>query len=414
MKRSKTTVIVAISLILVVLLAIYLNYSGSRGNVTVELEFFLDNVRLVAAHERIADIYMEENPHIGINFVAPPDAEAALLARIATGDPPDIMNIYPAEVLYRSYMADGMFVDITDHPMLDRIPADILAISELNGRQYAIPIALSGYGVFYNKDIFAAHGFMPPTTYAEFIQLCRALQEAGELPLVFFDRSAGGVGQMTERFSGILDNDIHDTFGRIAAGDLSIWDVPEVRVLAETLLEIRQYGQMDQLGTDADQALSEFMSGNAAMMIGGTWYGATILETNPDMNFSMFPFPNPMGTVSKIPINIDTSWAISVEASSVDTALDFLNFMVRPDIIQMFANASASPIVVEGVDFPHKQLEVINNEINSGNIFRTPVIFWPPGMRANWQEIAQQLFIDHDIDKFITNTEIMIKQFYNK
>jgi len=408
MKHCKLAVITALTVFVLLLTA-----CGRNDRVTVEIEFFLDNVQLLAAHERIAEIFHEENPHVRINFVAPPDAEAAMLARIAAGDPPDIMNIYPAEVLYRQFMADGLFVNLTGHPMMNAIPADVLAISELNGNQYSIPIALSGYGIFYNRDIFARHGLTPPTTYDELIQLARALQEAGELPFTFHDRAAGRVGQMVERMIGILDNNVHETFTQIAVGEKSIWDMSEMRMLAEIMLEVREFGQLDQLGTDVGQSLADFMNGDAAMMIGGTWFGATILEESPDMNFSMFPFPNPMGEPSVIPINIETAWAISVDASCVDTAKDFLYFMVRPDIIQLFANASASPIVVEGVNFPHEQLETMNDEINSGNIFRTPVIFWPPGMRAHWQVEAQQLFLDRDIDGFITRTEAMIMQFYN-
>ena len=379
----------------------------------VELECFLIKVQALEVEEQIAAKFKEEYPNVTIRFVATPDAETALFARIAANDVPDIMNTYPAEVVYRKMMDDGLFVDLTGHDMLKNVSEATLELSEYNGKQYALPMAMSSYGVFYNKDIFAKHNLTPSADYQGFLDLCQKLKDAGELPIVFYDKSAGGVGQMAERFTGILNNDSHGLFQRIANGETDLGKEPEVRALGGALLKIREFGQKDQLGTDQDQAIADFVSGRAAMLIGGTWNVATFLKTNRDLNFAMFQFPNPLGTGESLPVNIDTSYSVYTGAADVEAALAFVAFHARPEIAQMYADVEGSPNVIKGVQYNIEQLKPINDVIMKGEMFLTPINFWPSGMRSNWEQYLQQLFIDKDVDGFVKSTQDMIMEFYN-
>lgn len=380
----------------------------------IELECFLIKVQALKVEEEIAAKFKELHPNVTVRFVATPDAETALFARIAANEVPDIMNTYPAEVVYRKMMDDGLFVDLTDHEMMKNVNDATLKLSEYNGKQYALPEAMSSYGVFYNKDIFEKHGLQPAASYPELLELCQKLKDAGELPIVFYDKSAGGVGQMAERFMGILDNDSNALFAKVAAGETDLTEKqPEVRSLGEALLKIREFGQKDQLGTDQDQAIADFVAGRAAMFIGGTWNVATFLEANKDFNFAMFQFPNPMGTGESLPVNIDTSYSVYTGSKNVDMAVEFVAFHSRPEIAQMYADVEGSPNIIKGVTYNIEQLKPINDVIMKGEMFLTPINFWPPGMRSNWEQYLQQLFIDKDVDAFVQATQDMVVEFYN-
>ncbi len=53
---------------------------------------------------------------------------------------------------------------------------------QINGHQYLIPLDTHGWGLWYNKDIFAAAGLdpnKPPQTYDEFVAACEAIKKAG-------------------------------------------------------------------------------------------------------------------------------------------------------------------------------------------------------------------------------------------
>ncbi|MCL2362169.1 MAG: extracellular solute-binding protein [Defluviitaleaceae bacterium] len=417
MKRK--VIIAALVTVILLLLAACGNGGSDSGNQDataepVELEFFLIKVQALGVHEEMQQLFNEEHPNVTVRFVATPDAETALFARVAAGDIPDMMNTFPAELIYRNMMDDGLFVDLTGHSMLGNIQPAVLDLAEHNGKLYALPIALSSYGVFYNQDLFAEHGLSVPTTYADFLAVAEAFVDTDVTPIVFFDRSAGPVGQMIERVMSILHNDSDTLFRDIVEGREDIWARNEVRALAETMLEIRQFGQLDQMGTDIDQAMAEFVSGRAAMMIGGTWHTTFFLDADPPFDYSMFQFPNPLGPQG-LPINLDTSHSIYVNASCVDSALAKLEFLSRTEIAQMYADVEGSPNIVNGVQFNTVPLREINDDMNnpSMNVFITPVNFWPPGMRARWQEYAQLLFMDRDVDGFIRNTEGMLHEFYD-
>jgi raffinose/stachyose/melibiose transport system substrate-binding protein len=388
-------------------------YVAAAESKPVELECFLIKVEALEVEEQIAAKFHEENPNVTINFVATPDAETALFARIAANDIPDIMNTYPAETVYQKMMDDGLFVDLTGNAMFDNVPDSVLKMSAYKGKQYALPLAMSSYGVFYNKDIFAKHNLTPSTDYQGFLDLCQKLKDAGEQPLEFYDKSAGGVGQMAERLTGILNNDSNALFQRVAKGETDLTKEPEIRTLGETLLKIREFGQKDQLGTDLDQVVADFISGRTAMFVGGTWNVATILKANKDLNFAMFPFPNPMGTGESLPVNIDTSYSVYTGAKDVDAAVAFVAFHARPEIAQMYADVEGSPNVIKGVTYHIEQLMPINDTIMKGAMFLTPVNFWPAGMRSSWEQYLQQLFIDKDVDAFVKATQDMVLEFYN-
>jgi len=380
----------------------------------IQLEFFLLKVQALGVHEEMAALFQQEHPHVTVQFVATPDAETAMFARIAAGDVPDMMNTFPSMLTYRLMMDDGLFVDLTDEPFMNRIPEDIKELSHHNGRQFSVPAAMSAYGVFYNRDIFAAHGLSVPETYEELLNVAQTLQDAGITPFAFYGRSAGTVGQLTERVIGILENDSDNFFRGVVEGRYDIRARPEVRIQAETILDIRNFSQPDVMAFDQDQAISEFATGRAAMIIGGTWFVTVMLEANPQFDFSIFPIPNPMGTFG-LPISIDTAWSIYSGATCVDTAVAKLEFLTRTEIAQMYADAEGSPNVIQGVQFNTVQLANINDKINDPNlnVFLTPVNFWPPGMRARWQEYTQLLLLDGDIDGFITNTETVLFEFYD-
>ncbi len=400
---------------LILALMMLAGYAGaaSAEAAPVELECFLIKVEALEVEEQIAAKFKEEYPNVTIRFVATPDAETALFARIAANDVPDIMNTYPAEVVYRKMMDDGLFVDLTGNDMFKTVPESTQKLSAYNGKQYALPLAMSSYGVFYNKDIFAKYGLTPSTDYQGFLDLCQKLKDAGVQPLEFYDKSAGGVGQMAERFTGILNNDSNALFQKVASGETDLTKEPEIRALAETLLKIREFGQKDQLGTDLDQVVADFIAGRTAMFIGGTWNVATILKANKDLNFAMFQFPNPMATGETLPVNIDTSYSVYTGAKDVDAAVAFVAFHARPEIAQMYADVEGSPNVIQGVQYNIEQLKPINDVIQKGEMFLTPVNFWPAGMRSNWEQYLQQLFIDKDVDAFVKATQDMVTEFYN-
>ena len=388
--------------------------AAAAADEPVTLEFFLLKSIALGVHEEMQELFQQENPHITVNFVAIPDPQTALFARIAAGDIPDMLNTWPTMLTYRIMMDDGLFVELSDQPWMNRIPDHILELSVHNGRHYSVPVGMSAYGVWYNQDIFAEHGISSnPTTWEELLAIAQTLQDAGVTPFALYGRAPAPIGQMMERFIGILENDSDTFFRNIVQGTEDIWARPDVRLVGEMMLDIANFSQLDVMGFDQDQAQAEFLTERAAMIIGGTWFDAAFMAAGIDFNYSIFPLPNPLGPFG-LPFSVDTAWSVASTAVCVDSGLKKLEFLTRPEISQMYADVEGSPNVVYGVVYKNEALERINAYMNDPelNVFLTPVNHWPPGFRARWQEYGQLVLMDGNVDNFVENTLRVLHEFY--
>jgi raffinose/stachyose/melibiose transport system substrate-binding protein len=379
----------------------------------VKLEYYNQKTEATQVFDDIIQKFHEANPGIQIEQIAPPDPETVLFARVASGEMPDVLFLWPAEYFYQQLMKEGLLLDITDQPFMSRANQDYVKMGDYKGRSYAVPMAVSAYGLYYNKDIFEKYGLEPPVSWDEFITLCKTLKENGVQPIVFRDRDQG---QEFERLIGILNPDISLTFERIARGETSFSVEPELRRLAESMLEIRQYGQEDTMGTDTSQALTDFFNQKAAMFINGSWMLADLKTYETDLRTEMVPFPNAMGGPSLIPINIDTAFSIGSHLSEAETqgALKFVDFLTTPEIAQIYADQEGSPNVILSTRQNIAELPVVLEQIQKGEVFLSLINFWPAGLRNAWVPSIQEMIQTKNIDQFLRISDNLMKEFYTQ
>jgi len=239
---------------------------------------------LLAEYKKIA-------PNVTIRFqpTNPPDYNATLRVQLEGNTGPDLMYA-------RSYATgvelfqQGYFADVTDIPGLtENFTASNLAPWQTeDGRMFAVPFAAVSQVVYYNKDIFAAHNLSVPNTWAEFIQVCQTLSNAGITPL------ANGIADewdileclvlgMIPNYIGGAENRILYETGQRAMSDSNFIDLfTDVQSVAPFLP-----AGFEAVGYNDSQAL--FATGSAAMFADGSWS----LGIYDDVNFewSVFAFP---------------------------------------------------------------------------------------------------------------------------
>lgn len=391
---------------------------GSAEGEAIRLEFYQQKSEVIELYDDLIARFNEQNPDIVIEQVAVPDAETALRTRCSTNDVPDIITTYPMSQMYQDMMRAGLLMDLSGEEVLNRVTEESLELAQCDGKDYAIPTVMSAYGLYYNKDIFAANGIEMPEdlTYDQFLDILQKLKDAGVQPIVFRDKDAGGVRQEADRVSGIINNDITQVFERVAKGETSLTKEPEIRMMAENMLKIREYGQTDTMGTGEEQAVSDFINGKAAMFINGSWFVTEVLKDNADLNVEMVPYPNPAGGTSKIPVSIDLAYSISASLNEQEkeAALRFIDFMTSPEIAQEFADREGSPTTVVDVTCKAPQLKRVSEMIANGEYFACPSNLVPAGMFEAWQPYLQELIIQKDIDSFLTQTDSLFTEYYNK
>lgn len=419
MKKKKITAVLMAATMTVGLLAGCGSSSsdengGKSGK--VELDFFQMKNEAKSVYDEIIAKFEEENPGVTINQISPADSETVFLTNISTGDIPDIMSIYPAEAAYQSIMDEGIMADMTDEDVLSNAEEKAVEMCKHNDKVYAMPFALSSFGIFCNKDMFEEQGLELPQTWEELINACKVFESAGITAIACNDKDSVALGQEAERIIGIIKNDVYEDFEKVGTTDASFTDddLPYVREMAEAMLELREYGPDDSLAVAREQATSDFVNEKYPMFICGTWGLAAIMKAAPDMNIEMVPIPNPTGGETTIPINVDIALGYSSTTEYPEEALKFIEFCAETENSQLLADKEGTPTCIKEVNYNIEPLQNMKEQMNGEKTFLTLVNYWPAGMRNEWAIPMQQLLTDKDIDNFLSETDRIVKQYYQE
>ena len=381
----------------------------------VVLELYLQKTNVVDIFNEVIAGFEEKNPDIKIELTCVPDPETALVTRIASNDYPDIVTIWPAEKFYRDLMRDGALMDISSQEFLNVVSEGTRDIAKYDGKDYALSMTMSAYGLIVNNKIFADNNIEKPQTWEELIAAAETLKANGIQPFAFYDKSTEQLGQMAERLIGVLNNDITAQFKKVGKGESKWADEPEMKQLAEVMLQVRQYGQADTLGAGYEDAFNDMATEKAAMIFYGSWGIQTILNLNPDLDIEMIAIPNPTGGVGKVPASIDTALSITEACENKEAALKFLEYMASEETAQYYADTEQNPPVIKTVTYNRPQLQTMADKLNAGDSFFSPSVYWPAGFRKSWEAPLQQLILSGDIDAFLKDSDgISVEYFANE
>lgn len=379
----------------------------------VELEFFNCKVEGEAVFNKVIEKFQAEYPNITVKQTAPTDAETVLFTRISTGDAPDVMSVYPAETAYHTMMDDGVYLDLSNEEWLHRASDAALSFSQWNGKYYAMPFALNSFGIYCNKTMFEEAGLELPATWDELMSCCEAFKARGITPMTFVDKDPGVLVQEAERVVGIVKNDFYKDCETVGTTDASFSDenLPYVKEMAEAIIKTREYAG-DTLGMGNEQCASDFANSKVPMWAAITAKYTLIAQSNPDLDFTLIPYPNPTGGEQTLPINVDIAYGVSSASAHPEEAKKFIEFLSRPEIYQIVADEEGTPPVIEGVNYNIEPLKQIKETIDNGKTFLTLVNFWPSGWRSEWSVYVQQLVADKDVENLLKETDRICKEKY--
>uniref|UniRef100_UPI0006CFC4AF extracellular solute-binding protein n=1 Tax=Clostridium sp. NkU-1 TaxID=1095009 RepID=UPI0006CFC4AF len=381
----------------------------------VTLELYLQKTNVVDVFQELTTRFEEQNPGIKIELTSVPDPETALVTRIASNDYPDIVTIWPAEKFYRDLMRDGALMDISDQAFLNDVADETREIAKYDGKDYALSMTMSAYGLIVNNKLFEDNGIEKPQTWEELIAAAEAFQAKGIQPFAFYDKSTEQLGQMAERLIGVINNDITSQFEKVGKKETTWENEKEMKVLADAMLKLRQYGQKDTLGAGYEDAFNDIATEKAAMIFYGSWGIQTILNLNPNLDIEMITIPNPTGEASKIPASIDTALSITESCKNKEAALKFLEFMGSKETAQYYADTEKNPSVIKTVDYKRPQLQTMSEKLKAGDMFFSPSVYWPAGFRKSWEAPLQQMILSKDVDAFLKDSDsISIEYFANE
>ena len=264
---------------------------------------------------------------------------AAMAAKLAAGDPPDIM-IYQWSTQIQLFAKGGHLMDLSGKGFEDRLKVIKKKLNVYEGKTYAFPIQQSVFGVFFNQDVGKKYGVTEmPKTFSEFLAACETMKKNGlQTPVVI--PAADGSGATAFNF-GYLHQVVsgkNPDFYKETLEGTKHWNGPEFRALHEAYAKILKYSNEDLLGLDPEGARRRFAKGEAAFFLGGSWNIVNFRQLNPDLNFILAPTPWVEDVKDYTAISdYESAISISSKTKYPEAALKFLDVMFTVENGNLFA-----------------------------------------------------------------------------
>lgn len=287
------------------------------------------------------------------------------------GELPDLFYVQPPINLMAS---NGYLADLSELEVVKALPEGYRSSYSYEGGVYAYcPDAWVG-GVFYNKTIFAEHNLEVPTTYGEFLDICKTLSEAGVQPLaVNSDAIIDYVFWIHN--TEVLSKDL-DFNNKIDTGEVTFEEgfLEALTIFKEDLVDTGYIGQ-DAVGTTDDQRMTEFAMGDAAMTISGPWAVATFQEKNPDLDFSIFPYVGSEGEVLTIGA-LNVAICMNSAPKNQAAAEAFLTYLGSDEGLLLYQEMTGNFLGVDSVEYEINPVMEPIVECAKTGAFAYPSVTW--------------------------------------
>ena len=292
---------------------------------------------------RIATWYTEDNltnlkaylagefPNYTFKFeyVGKSNYEPIMDAKLSYKGAPDI--IYVDQEMAEKHAKTGYIANLSD--ITEKFNKEAKMSFGYGNAVYAVPNTSDLECIFYNKDMFSAKGARVPTDFSTFIGACdyfrvvrkiRPLAASLKDPYSFANSALGIVSAnyfSTDRGSGFG--------GRLQYGRTTFSE--EIRPYMkdwETLIEHKVL-TADMYTADYKRAIEEFVSEEAAMIVGTPETYVAIREARPDMNIGTLPYFGTEGEGMAIIGGCDLGFALNSNAMNYDKAKEVLASLAR-------------------------------------------------------------------------------------
>lgn len=221
--------------------------------------------------------------------------DTKLNALIAANNTPDLFTCNPGPNLTQ-YVDAGVTADLTDiltnqeKDWYDTFSSGIFERITYDEKIMAVPTNFAASCVFYNTEIFKEAGVEVPATYEELLAACQKIKDTGYTPI----SCSAGTAWCLSMVAGYLCDRVGgpDNLAKIENHEME-WIDPTFIEAGNKLKELSQYFQPTAAGDSNDQATAAFYSGEAAMLIQGSWAIGQINGSNPDFEpqCGVFQFP---------------------------------------------------------------------------------------------------------------------------
>lgn len=400
MKNRKITVCLFLSGIIASLIVMAGCGDAQAKDGKIEIELIQYKPEAVAIFEQLEEEFNRTHDKIHLTIESPNDAMTILKTRLIREDYPDIIGI-GGEINYSYFVQSGILADVSDYPGLASIkPAyvDILEGLEFVPTEgtFGVPYVANAAGVLYNREMFKEHGWEIPTTWDEFIGLCKQIKEAGIQPLYFGFKDTWTCLAPWNALA--VDLAPADVCRQVNRGETTF--TKEYREIAEKTLELLQYGEEGPFAYGYNDACTAFANGESAMFTIGSYAVPQIKSVNPDMDIDSFVMPgNDQAEGNILNSGVDLQFCVMKECKNKEAAYEVLDFLLAHDSVQMYLD-DQNAVPCKDEDFELAPiLDGMKTYITEGKMADYQDHYYPSEMSVDAQ--IQTFLINQDVDAFL-------------
>lgn len=279
----------------------------------------------IATLQALVIEYQQLHPDIEIDIIlaSPASRGRRLLTALASGADLGIFEIEPVlmtEWVDAGYLLplDGVVATIGEQ---DYVPGSLFAHQ---GHVYAIPYAISVYGLWVRTDLLAQVGLPLPSTYAEVLQAAQALSQ-GELYGIALP--SGQNIASVNYFSTFLWQNGGDYFS--CTGEVTFGD-PAGLEAVKRWATLTQYAPPGFTTWGYGEQIEAFMRGRVAMAMYAGRLGVNLANQAPELEDQVtviFPAWGP----EKVTLGVWSRLAIAASTHHPEEAKQFLQWLLSGD-----------------------------------------------------------------------------------
>ncbi|MCC8246936.1 ABC transporter substrate-binding protein [Saccharothrix luteola] len=300
--------------------------------------------------KKLAESFQAQNPDVKIEFKEydATNYDTQLTADLAAGSGPDLYILKNLKN-FITYQAGEQLLDVSDVAggLGDKVNG--LGNYKVDGVTYAVPYRQDSWYLYYNKDLFTAAGVTPPDetwTWAEYekasADLAAGLKAAGSPAKAAYQH----VWQSTVQGLALAQT---------SGADLGSGDYGYLAPYYKRALEQQQAGAQVDYGTATTNTLqyqAQFGTQQAAMMLMGSWYVATLLAQQKSgaaqsFQWGFAPAPQADAGAKDKPITFGDPTGIGVNAAidegKTKAAKAFLTFAAGEGAATALASIGITP-----------------------------------------------------------------------
>jgi len=328
-------------------------FLGAATATAGEITFWTWRQEDRAGYTELFRDFTRANPDITVKFEAFPaeNYNTILSTALAGGKGGDVLQSRAYGGLEQVAKAGYLLkLDAQNVPELANLPPEALAAESLraDGQVYAMPFASQTLGILINKEIFSRFGVKEPTTWAEFLAACKTLKQKGITPIA----NGAATAWMDEVFTGVFTNPFlgPEFVADILAGKATFADKRYTDALAH-LLELRDFMPQGFTGVDYATGQQLFVTGRAAMFVGGSFEISNFRKQNPKLDMGFIAPPAPAaGAPRYVAKFFDGGYGVNAKSPNQADALKLVRYMATKPYGDRFAALLGNISPIKGVE----------------------------------------------------------------